>query len=161
MCKVEEMLKDLTAILKSRSTPQSVQQSAVTPTVPVPSIPSRRLSLTPTTDEIYTVPESVLRELLLGCRSRRNLAGRLADRLFTTEEKCTSNYRGVLKKQKLNPKKTDAIRRACIANYPPHQHETATLNCLSETRPPHPFDTYEMTPCGVIPIKTFTVLWCL
>ena len=32
---------------------------------------------------------------------------------------------------------------------------------LSEVLPPQAFETNEIVPCGVMPIKTFTVLWCL
>jgi hypothetical protein len=36
-----------------------------------------------------------------------------------------------------------------------------SVKCLSDTRPPYPHDKNEIAPCGVIPIKYFTVLWCL
>ena len=35
-----------------------------------------------------------------------------------------------------------------------------TVKCLSDTRPQYPHDKNEIAPCGVIPIKYFTVLWC-
>ena len=35
------------------------------------------------------------------------------------------------------------------------------VRCLSDTLPPQPLDTKDMTPCGVVAIKNFTVLWCL
>lgn len=36
-----------------------------------------------------------------------------------------------------------------------------SVRCLSLVRPPHPSDIKLTVPCGVIPIKYFTVLWCL
>ena len=36
-----------------------------------------------------------------------------------------------------------------------------SVNSTSDTRPPHPLDTKVTTPWGLIPIKNFTVLWCL
>ena len=51
-------------------------------------------------DTMFEIPFRELREASHGCRSRRNLAGRLANLLFTDEEKSISNYRGVLNKKK-------------------------------------------------------------
>lgn len=36
-----------------------------------------------------------------------------------------------------------------------------SVKYLSEVLPPHARDMKEMVPCGVIPINTFIVLWCL
>ena len=36
-----------------------------------------------------------------------------------------------------------------------------SVKCTSDTRPPHPLDTKVTTPWGLMPIKNFTVLWCL
>lgn len=76
--------------------------------------------------KLFEIPLSMVKDAAQGCRSRRNLAGRLADTIFTAEEKCTSNCRGVKKKQ-LDFQKTSAIRRACIAEFPGKQHETERM----------------------------------
>ena len=39
-------------------------------------------------------------------------------------------------------------------------HQFSVKN-LSEVLPPQALETNEMVPCGVIPIRTLTVLWCL
>lgn len=36
-----------------------------------------------------------------------------------------------------------------------------SIKHLSQVLPPHAFETKEFVPCEVMPIKTFTVLWCL
>ena len=36
-----------------------------------------------------------------------------------------------------------------------------SVKCLSDVRPPQASDTKHTVPCGVMPIKTFMVLWCL
>ena len=53
-----------------------------------------------------------------GCRSHRNLAGRLTQILFTEEEKVASNVRGVGGKQLLNELEVDAIREMCYQQFP-------------------------------------------
>ena len=94
---------------------------------------SRRLVLTspPSTintsaGEFFDIPEQIIKEVTEGCHSHRNLAGRLATRLFTLEEMKTSNYRGV-KKNTLDKSKTAAIRRCCISKFPPYQHESEAI----------------------------------
>ena len=76
---------------------------------------------------LFEIPFRELREASHGCRSRRNLAGRLANLLFTDEEKSTSNYRGVLNKKRLDIRKTEAIRKASISDFPPKQYETSQM----------------------------------
>ena len=63
------------------------------------------------------IPQHILIEAKCGCRSRRNLAGRLALSLYT-EERTSSNYRGVL---------NEAIRNACVTEFPPKQFETPLM----------------------------------
>ena len=36
-----------------------------------------------------------------------------------------------------------------------------SVKYLSLTQPPQAFDINDTTPCGLIPIKNFMVLWCL
>ena len=109
-----------------RSSP-GIQLSYTTPTATHTPQP-RRLSLTDDLDEtMFEIPFRELREASHGCRSRRNLAGRLANLLFTDEEKSTSNYRGVLNKKRLDIRKTEAIRKACTSDFPPKQYETSQM----------------------------------
>ena len=108
-----------------RSSP-GIQLTYTTPTATHTPQP-RRLSLADDLDEtMFEIPFRELREASHGCRSRRNLAGRLAklNLLFTDEEKSTSNYRGVLNKIRLDIRKTEAIRKACTSDFPPKQNET-------------------------------------
>ena len=72
------------------------------------------------------IPQHILIEAKCGCRSRRNLAGRLALLLYT-EERTSSNYRGVLNKKKLDPIRSEAIRNACVTEFPPKQFETPLM----------------------------------
>ena len=74
------------------------------------------------------IPQHILIEAKCGCRSRRNLAGRLALSLYTEEERTSSNYRGVLNKiKKLDPIRSEAIRNACVTEFPPKQFETPLM----------------------------------
>ena len=82
----------------------------------------RKLSLTDDLDDtMFEIPFRELREASHGLRSRRNLAGRLANLLFTDEKS------GVLNKKKLDIRKTEAIRKACISDFPPKQYETSQM----------------------------------
>ena len=56
-----------------------------------------------------TIPQDDVDSCLITCKSRRNLAGRLATRLFTKEERCGSNTRGMCRKKVLNLSKVKAI----------------------------------------------------
>ena len=91
----------------------------------------RRLSVSTTTstidDVLFEIPPHIISEALNNSRSRRNLPGRLSKVLFSDEERAISNYRGVKGKQKLDWRRTDAIRRACLQHFPPQQHEPAML----------------------------------
>ena len=128
---MEDAIKQL--LLQSNSSNSSFVSPAptilATPSNQPTYTPCRRLSLTSsTTDEMpYQIPEAVVRNIIPGCRSRRNLAGRLTGVLFTEEEQLTSNVRGVLNKNQLDPQKVDAIRRTCIGHFPPLQHETGPM----------------------------------
>ena len=108
---VEDTMIKLTQLVESQQassyTPPAPPLPATTPTV---LTTNRRLSLTPQVDDAFHIPESLLRDALLGCRSQRNLAGRLADLLFTETKKKTSNFSVVLNKQRLDQRKTDAIK---------------------------------------------------
>ena len=65
-----------------------------------------------------TIPKDDADSCLIACKSRRNLAGRLATRLLTKEERCGSNTRGMCGKKALNVSKVKAIYSLCISNYP-------------------------------------------
>ena len=71
----------------------------------------------------FQVTPAVLKTSMLGCRSRKNLAGRLAAKIFSEEEMLSSNFRGVCNKKLLDECKTDAIRRACFVEFPFRAHE--------------------------------------
>ena len=58
---------------------------------------------------------------------RSAMAGRLAAKIFTEEELLVSNFRGKCNKNKLDDTKTDAIRRACIAEFPLRSHENGYI----------------------------------
>ena len=76
--------------------------------------------------DTYTIPQDVVDLCLNACKSSRNLAGRLASRLFTKEERCVSNTRGMCGKKALNGHKVKAIYSCCIANYPLERLETSS-----------------------------------
>ena len=107
-----------------------------TPTVNKPLTPSTtntvvntpvQPSRTPVGEMVYQIPAVVLEDAKNGCRSRRNLAGRLTMKLFSQDEKENSNFRGVLGKAKLDHIKTDGIRRTCLDVFPPKQYETSQM----------------------------------
>ena len=66
----------------------------------------------------FTISYVIIDRAMSGCRSRRNLAARLTQALFTDEEKKSSNVRGVGGKQSLNEAKVDAIRESCYKQFP-------------------------------------------
>ena len=65
-------------------------------------------------------------QCLAVCKSRRNLAARLANKLFTTEEKFGSNCGGACGKTALNYLKVQAIFATCCKHYPLDRLETGT-----------------------------------
>ena len=71
------------------------------------------------------ISQELLTNCLRACKSRRNLAGRLAAKLFTLQEKTESNCRGACGKKALNTLKLKAIHSCCIANYPLERLETS------------------------------------
>ena len=64
-----------------------------------------------------TIPRDDVDHCLIACKSRRNLAGRLATRLFTKQERCRSNTRGMCSKKVPNVSKVKSIYSSCISNY--------------------------------------------
>ena len=72
----------------------------------------------PNQDGKFIISQSIINRAMSGCRSRRNLAGRLTQILFTEEEKVASNVRGVGRKQPLNELKVDSIREVCYQQFP-------------------------------------------
>ena len=71
------------------------------------------------------MPRDILETVTHGCRSRRNLAARLAGKLFSLCKRAGSNCRGVLRKNALNSHKVSGIYSVCMEHFP--------LQCL-ETR---------------------------
>ena len=74
----------------------------------------------------HAIVQEDVNQYLASCKSRRNLAARLANKLFTTQEKASSNCRGVCGKTALNCLKVKAIFSTCIKHYPLDRLETGT-----------------------------------
>ena len=72
----------------------------------------------------YVIPESTIYSCLIACKSRRNLASRLATQVFTVEKTTTSNSRGLCGKKALDPSKLKAIHEVAVKNYPLERLET-------------------------------------
>lgn len=66
----------------------------------------------------YCIPQEYVAQGVVCCRSRRNLARRLAMNIFSLEEKIGSNCRGVRGKRALNVIKVRAIYSTCLQQYP-------------------------------------------
>ena len=73
----------------------------------------------------YSVARDDVDMCLLGCRSRRNLAARLAEKIFSLQERATSNCRGVLGKKALEQSKVKAIHATCMKHFPLERLEMA------------------------------------
>ena len=71
-----------------------------------------------------SVAHTILRQCMNGCKSRRNLAGRLTQTLFTENEKRISNVRGVAGKVALDVWKVEAIQEACYQQFPADRTES-------------------------------------
>ena len=110
--------------------PTGCFQEEETPTaVPTESPALRDVSslanIIPTgTQEGYAVPPDIVGVVLLGCKSRRNLAARLASRIFSANERCGSNCRGVLGKTPLDVNRVKAIYSICMQHFPLQRLET-------------------------------------
>ena len=76
------------------------------------------------TQEGYAVPPDIVGVVLIGCKSRRNLAARLASRIFSANERCGSNCRGVLGKTPLDVNRVKAIYSICMQHFPLQHLET-------------------------------------
>ena len=77
--------------------------------------------------EDITFPAEDITFVLNACRSRRNLAGRLAAKIFSQRERATSNCRGKLGKTALNSLKVKAIYSTCMKNYPLQRLENTAM----------------------------------
>ncbi len=64
---------------------------------------------------------------MFGCKSRRNLAARLAAKIFSVQERQGSNCRGVLGKTPLDVCRVKAIYSVCMQNFPLQRLETQML----------------------------------
>ena len=84
-------------------------------------------------DPPYIIDPAIIKRCRVGCRSRKNLAGKLALAIFTPDERKTSNCRGVRGKKKLDPSRLKAIKLACITEYRPKSSDDKAL-ILKELR---------------------------
>ena len=75
----------------------------------------------------YHIPAEDIAFALNACRSRRNLAGRLAAKIFSQRERATSNCRGKLGKTALNSLKVKAIYSTCMKYYPLQRLESTAM----------------------------------
>jgi len=64
------------------------------------------------------IPAKDVSSALPACRSHRNLAARLAAKVFSPQQRLGSNYRGVLGKKALNGPNVKAIFNACMQHFP-------------------------------------------
>ena len=74
----------------------------------------------------FNVPSEDVTAALQACRSRRNLAARLAGKIFSPWERSGSNCRGVLGKTALDGQKVKAIYSVCMQHFPLQRLETKT-----------------------------------
>ena len=77
--------------------------------------------------DVCIQPEDIS-SALQACRSSRNLAAKLAARMFPPREHVGSNCRGVLGKKALNGPKIKAIYAACMQHFPLQRLESATMS---------------------------------
>ena len=75
----------------------------------------------------YVVPADVVATALFGCRSRRNLAARLAAKVFTVQERQASNCRGVMGKTPLDVFRVKAINAASMYHFALQRLETQVV----------------------------------
>ena len=68
--------------------------------------------------EDFSIPREHIISALNGCRSQGNLVSRLATRIFTAEERLSSNSRGLCGKRSLDSIKLDAVHRVCLKHFP-------------------------------------------
>ena len=74
----------------------------------------------------YCIQAEDISFALTACRSRRNLAARLAAKVFSPQQHLGSNCRGVLGKKALNGPKVKAIFNACMQHFPLQRLESAS-----------------------------------
>ena len=68
--------------------------------------------------EDFSIPREHIISALNGCCSQGNLVSRLTTRVFTTEERLSSNSRGLCGKRSLNSIKLDAVHGVCLKHFP-------------------------------------------
>ena len=73
------------------------------------------------------MPPDVVSSVILECKSRRNMAARLAGKLFNVHERCRSNCRGVLGKTALDVHRVKAIFSTCMQHFSLQHLETQVL----------------------------------
>ena len=73
----------------------------------------------------YAVTREDVDMCLLSCRSWRNLAARLAKKIFFIQERATSNCREVCGKKALDQSRVKAIHATCMKHYPLERLEMA------------------------------------
>ena len=72
----------------------------------------------------FIIPLEDVAVAVQGCKSRRNLAARLAMAVFLPHKRAGSNCRGVLGKTTLNSLKVKAIYSTSLQHFPLHRLET-------------------------------------
>ena len=75
----------------------------------------------------FVIPQEDVAVAAQSCRSRRNLAARLATAIFPSHEKAGSNCCGVLGKTALNGLKVKAIYTTSLQHFPLQRLETRTM----------------------------------
>ena len=105
--------------------PDYAGASMMSPTV-LQDVSSRANIISPTVGG-YLIAGDVLNMVLQGCRSRRNLAARLAAKTYTLHERAASNCRGVQGKTALDKEKLKVIFTTCMQHFPLQRLETQVM----------------------------------
>ena len=130
MRRMQQRFDELERVLQSQipaEMPSHNRESLPQFMVATPAAINSSLSCTPLQEinldssvnlEDFSIPREHIISGLNGCRSRRNLMSRLTTRIFTAEERLSSNSRGLCGKRALNSIKLDAIHRVCLKHFP-------------------------------------------
>ena len=144
LCRFDSLEAKIAALqhIATESTPQPVQESCVPPLFSsIPEMPMAGFANEPPPEtttplaqlpmysafESPTSPAEDIAFALNACRSRRNLAGRLAAKIFSQRERATSNCRGKLGKTALNSLNVKAIYSTCMKYYPLQRLESTAM----------------------------------
>ena len=106
---------------------QETPTAAALETLALRDVTSRCNVTATSTQGSYAVPTDVVATVLFGCKSRRNLAARLAAKIFSLQERQGSNCRGVLGKTPLDVFRVKAIYAVCMHHFPLQRLETQLM----------------------------------